>query len=251
MTTLKFRVIPSLLVKGHTQYKGQHFDNWRVVGNPVASAKLQGARDADELLLADVSATAEQRSISLKLIEEISAFLRIPLCAGGGIAEEGTIEQVLSAGADKVLVGSAGANNLRFIERAAGRFGSQAIVCAIDVIDGDPRKIAVASGTQIVNNSPLRLASSLQNAGAGEILLQNVNRDGTRRGLDSVLIREISSNLSIPIIAASGVGTPSDAVAAAQAGASAVASGAMLQFTQFTPADVKDALKAHGVATRV
>lgn len=247
---LKFRVIPSLLVKGHTLYKGQKFDNWRVVGNPVAAAKLQGARDADELLLLDVRATTENRTVDTSLIEEISTFLRIPLCVGGGINSEKKIEEALSAGADKVLIGSACGIDIGFVKRAADMFGSQAIVCSVDAIGNEPQKVAISSGTQILDLSPLSLATSLADFGAGEILLQCVDRDGTGMGLDSELISIVSQNISIPVIASSGMGEPSHALSAAQAGASAVASGAMLQFTQFTPADIKLTLSDSGVPVR-
>jgi len=247
---VKLRVIPVILVKGETQYKGERFNNWRVVGNPVASARLHSARDVDEVLVIDINATAENRTLSPALIGAISDFLRVPLCVGGGIRNEKDIETCLMSGADKVLLGTTPALNLEGLQRFSEVFGSQALVCSVDGFGKFGEKTAVMSGQRSLEISPTSLAVALEEFGAGELLVQHIEKDGLQSGMPVNLVRDISSMVKIPVIASTGMGTPDHAVEAASAGAAAVASGAMLQFTHYTPTDVKNSLESAGFPVR-
>lgn len=246
---MKIRVIPSILTDGSNQVKGDSFNNWRKVGSPIASAQIHAARDVDELLIVDIRATIEGRSISERLVKNLAASVRIPICVGGGIASERTISSILEAGADKVLIGTAAVEDIRFVERASRTFGSQAIVCSIDAGPGGER---VTSRSARVEHSisPLDFARLLEDNGAGELLVQDVLLDGKMEGMPVELIRDISSNTSLPVIAGTGAGEPWHAVEAAQAGATAISVGSMLQFTRYTPNDIKKGLKEAGFKVR-
>lgn len=246
---MKIRIIPSVLIDGSNQVKGDSFNNWRKVGSPIASAQIHAARNVDELLIVDVRATAENRTISERLVKNLAACVRIPICVGGGIVDEQSISSVLEAGADKVLIGTAAVENIRFVELASRIFGSQAIVCSIDA--GPGRQRVMSRSGRVENKiSPLDFARQLEDSGAGELLVQEVELDGKREGMPIDLIREISSQTSVPIIAGTGAGAPWHAVEAAQAGAVAISVGSMFQFTRYTPADTKVALKEAGFRVR-
>jgi cyclase len=246
---MKIRVIPSILIDGSNQVKGKGFNNWRKVGSPIASAQLHAARDVDELLIVDVRATIENRTISERLVKDLAASVRIPICVGGGIRDQQAISSILEAGADKVLLGTAAVENIRFVELVSRTFGSQAIVCSVDAGPGQQRVTSCSARVEH-QISPLDFARKLEDCGAGELLVQDVVFDGKMEGMPLELIRAVSSQTSIPIIAGTGAGTPWHAVEAAQAGAGAISVGSMLQFTRFTPADIKNALKEAGFNVR-
>lgn len=202
----------------------------------------------DEIVLLDVSATREGRLVSPLLIREMSLTLRVPLAVGGGISSVLDVAQLLEAGADKIVLGTKA--NPKVISELAEKFGSQAIVCAVDASGGDGSAVAVESGRRTLEIRPLVYARELVNAGAGEILLQHVDRDGTMEGINATLIESVAKDVSVPVLASSGLSSPQDAVRAAQAGAAGVVAGALLQFTQATPAEIKEALASAGFDVR-
>lgn len=243
---MKIRVIPTILTRGATQVKGSTFDNWRIVGHTVASAKVHSARNVDELLVIDIDASVNQRRISSLLVGQLAEFLRIPLCAGGGIRSEADIADLLAAGADKVLIGTAGLEVDGLLERASRTFGSQAIVTSLDVLGPDYEAVYSRSGREKILLGAAEAAIKFEEEGAGELLVQDISRDGLMQGLNQDLISLVASTVKIPVIAGGGAGRPGHFVDAAKAGASAISSGAMLQFTHFTPRDVKEALTREG-----
>lgn len=245
---MKFRVIPSILTDGTSQVKGEQFDNWRTVGSVEQALRVQSRRDVDEIVLLDVNATREERLVSPRLIREISLTLRVPLVVGGGIRSVLDVAQLLEAGADKIVLGTKA--NPKVISELAEKFGSQAIVCSVDASGEDGSAVAVESGRRIIEISPLGHARRLVNAGAGEILLQHVDKDGTMEGINATLIESVASDVAVPVLASSGLSSPQDAVRAAKAGAAGVVVGALLQFTQATPADIKGALASAGFDVR-
>lgn len=248
---MKIRIIPSILTDGRSQVKGSHYDNWRTVGSVIQAIKVQSLRDVDEIALLDVNASREERIIELALIEKIAEFLRVPLTVGGGISSSEHFSNVLAAGADKVVIGHAAVANRDLIGDLAAKFGSQAIVVSIDSKKiGNAKGVAILSGMKHFPIPPVELALEMQQRGAGEILLQNVDRDGTLEGLDIALIKELCNALTIPVLASSGLSSVENAVQAAQAGASAIVAGAVLQFTQVTPATIKAGLKEAGFEVR-
>ena len=230
---LAVRVIPTLLCKGGRLVKGRKFSADRVVGHPLQAARIHAARGVDELALLDIEATANGRGPDLQMIEDLSSVMFMPLSVGGGIDSIGAAKSVLRAGADKVIIGAGGPYVMREI---ADSIGCQAVVAAVDVKDG----IAWA----------VKRAIECAEAGAGEILLTSVTREGTMEGYDLELIRAVSDAVGIPVVAHGGCSGPDDMVAAVNAGASAVAAGALFVFTDWTPLECSRHMRKAGVEVR-
>jgi cyclase len=247
---LKIRVIPSILTNGVSQVKGEKFNNWRTVGTVMQAVRVHAARDVDEIVLLDVTATKEKRLISPRMVEEVSRDLRVPLTVGGGIRSLDDVAELLAAGADKIVVGTGSFEEHDLIPELAKQFGSQAIVVAIDAVGDASNSVAIRSGTVELAVSPSEYATRASNHGAGELLVQNIFRDGTQRGMDHTLISDISRAVSIPVLASSGLSSPDDAVSAVRSGASAIVAGAILQFTQVTPRDIKQSISSAGFDVR-
>lgn len=246
----KLRVIPTLLTDGVSLVKGEQFRSWRTVGSVVAAARVFSMRDVDELTLLDVTASRESRVISPAMVKSVAACMSVPLGVGGGVTNLDDFEATLRAGADKVVIGSAALRDVGFLAAAARRFGSQAVVVAIDVL-ADGGSVAVEGGTVPVTRDPVDVAREVAAAGAGEILLQSVDRDGVMMGMDLTSIARVSEAVDVPVVASSGAGSYPHLLEAIQAGADAVSAGAMFQFTEQTPRGARDYLSAHGVSVRM
>lgn len=237
--SLAIRVIPVMLCRGRSLVKGRNFINDRVVGHVLQAAKVHAARGVDELMILDVAATAECRGPDLAMIEELTDGCFIPVTVGGGVRSIEQIRALLRAGADKVLIGKAAYEfESTLVREATDSFGSQAIVVPVD------HNSAMGGGAWF-------LAAEVAAQGAGEILLNNVARDGTMQGYDLDLIRAVSAAVPVPVIACGGCRDYADMVAAVEAGASAVAAGALFQFTESTPLEAAEYLKAHGKEARL
>lgn len=242
---LAHRVIPTILVKGRTMVKGERFNPWRSVGLAAQAVRIHQARGVDEVCILDVGATPEGRGPDLGLVEELSDVLFAPLAVGGGVQSLDDVTALLRAGADKVVIGTYAPP---IVLPAARHFGSQAIVAALDVTG---RKVAWQCGRAVSNLDPVDYAKQLADEGAGEILLTSIDREGTQQGYDLDLIRKVSSAVSIPVIAHGGCSGYEDMAAAIAAGASAVAAGALFQFTDATPLEAARYLAARGIEARV
>ena len=247
---MKIRVIPSILTNGLSQVKGEKFNNWRTVGTVMQAIRVHSARDVDEIVLLDVSATQEKRLISPRLVDDVSRDLRVPLTVGGGIRSVDDVGQLLSAGADKVVIGTGAIEKEGLVEELATRFGSQAIVVAIDAVEDGSNAIAIRSGTVSVSYSPSKHAINMARQGAGELLVQSVHRDGTQAGMNHELVSAVSAEVPLPVLASSGLSSPEDAIGAVRSGASAIVAGAILQFTQVTPRDIREAISKAGFDVR-
>ncbi len=247
----KRRVIPTLLTDGVSLVKGERFRSWRTVGSVVAAARVFSMRDVDELVLLDVRATPEGRCVSPEMVVSVAECLSVPLGVGGGVNTLPDFEATLRAGADKVVIGTIAIRDLPFVSAAAQRFGSQAVVVAVDAVDDSSNAVAIEAGSVDVDMSPIDLALKAVDAGAGEILLQTVSRDGLQGGMNLPLIEKVSASVSVPVIASSGAGTYEHLLEAFTAGADAVAAGAMFQFTEQTPRGARNYLAARGVAVRI
>lgn len=247
----KIRIIPSILTDGYSQVKGSKFENSRTVGAITATIQLLSSRDVDEILFIDVCARKEERLVDVALVEDLSESLRIPFTVGGGIRSVNDIDLLLERGADKVLIGSELFNQPDLLKSAVDRFGSQAIICSIDVVSDSHGEIGYLSGALSTQLAPTEFAKRLANEGAGELLVQNISRDGTMTGYDLPLIKDISRTCNLPIIASSGAGSYQDMLEAVEAGADAIAAGALFQFTENTPKGASEFLKRHGVQVRV
>jgi cyclase len=224
-----------MLCRGRTLVKGRGFAGDRSVGHVLQAARIHSRRQVDELCLLDIAATREGRGPDLDMVRELTETIFTPVTVGGGVRSLQDIDDLLRAGADKVCIGSA----FDIIPEAAARFGRQAIVASLDC------RAPTSMDTVVVR------AVSMAHLGAGEILLQSVDRDGTMTGYDLDLIREVSEAVDIPVIASGGCSGPEDALAAIRAGADAVAIGALFLFTDHTPRSVSRYLRDNGVEVRL
>lgn len=245
------RVSPTLLTDGISLVKGERFNSWRTVGSVVAAAQVFSMRDVDELVVLDVTATREFRTISPELVSSISECLSVPLIVGGGIHTLDQFESALRAGADKVVLGTVAVEDPNFITEAANRFGTQAVVVSVDIYDDSGTQLSTRSGTLLSDIDPIEFAQSSAQRGAGEILLQNVSRDGTMLGLNIEQIRAICEGLQVPVIASGGVANYEDIHSGIKAGAESISAGAIFQFTENTPGGARDHLSSRGVNVRV
>lgn len=245
------RVIPTLLTDGVSLVKGEQFRSWRTVGSVPAAARVFSMRDVDELMLLDVRATAEGRCIRPAMVKSVAESLMVPLSVGGGVRTLADFEATLRAGADKVVLGTAGVEDLDFVAAASRRFGAQAVVVALDTVDDTGTEIAVQSGSRAIGRDAVEVARAVVDAGAGELLVQTVSQDGLLTGMNLGLIRAVSEAVSVPVVASSGAGSYQHLLEAIQAGADAVAAGAMFQFTEQTPRGARDFLAANGVDVRM
>jgi cyclase len=230
---LRARVIPCLLLRGRGLVKTVKFRDPVYVGDPLNALRIFNEKEVDELVVLDITATIEQRSPNLRLISEMASECFMPLAYGGGVSSLDHLQSIFSLGVEKVVINSEAAARQEFIRDAAGKFGSQSVIVSIDAkkkwLGG--YEIRTRSGRLDTGLDPARFARDMERAGAGEILLNSIDRDGTMRGYDIELIRMVSQAVSIPVIACGGAGTLADlATAVKQGGASAVAAGSMFVF---------------------
>jgi cyclase len=249
---LKVRVIPTLLSNGFGLVKGEAFQSWRTVGTLVPAVRVFNTRDVDELLIVDVAARREGRCCDLYTAEDAAAESRVPLSIGGGITSVAEVQELLATGADKVVLNTGALERPQLIEEAATRFGTQCVVLSVDVRVVEGRRLVTThSGSQTTDRDPVAWAKEAQDRGAGEILVTRVESDGLLTGYDLPLVADVAGAVSVPVIAAGGAGTYEHMRAAVQdAGASAVAAGAMFQFTEQTPALARSYLASHGIPVR-
>ncbi|HON19571.1 MAG TPA: AglZ/HisF2 family acetamidino modification protein [Salinivirgaceae bacterium] len=202
------RIIPVLLLKNDGLVKSVRFRNHRYIGDPINAVKLFNDFKADELVFLDITATKENRHISLDFVREAGEEANMPFAVGGGIKTLSDIEKVIQAGAEKVVINTAAAKNPRFIREAADHFGSSTIVVCIDVAKNwfGKMSVRIKAGSQSVEFSPVEFAQTMEQMGAGEIIVQSIDRDGTMQGYDVDLIRSISECVSVPVIALGGAG---------------------------------------------
>lgn len=230
---LAVRVIPTLLADGPRLVKGRSFGPTRVVGHVQQAARLHQARGVDELVVLDVSVDRHDRGPDFAAVERLTAECFMPLAVGGGVRSVGDADGLLRAGADKVVVRT----RVDALPGMAARFGRQALIASLDHQE------------RLSEYAPAQ-ARHLERSGAGEILLTCVDREGTLQGYDLSTIEAVARAVDIPVIARGGCSGPADALAAVQVGASAVAIGALFQFTDETPASVARYLAEHGVEVR-
>ena len=227
------RIIPVLLLKNLGLVKSVRFNNYKYIGDPINAVKIFNELKADELVFLDIEATNQNRLISLEFVKEIGEEANMPFAVGGGIKSLDDIRKVTNAGAEKVIINSAAALNPKFIESAAKVFGSSTITVCIDVkkkfLGGI--KTWTNSGTKSTSFFPLDFAKKMQEAGAGEIIIQSIERDGMMNGYDIDLIRNISEAITIPVVALGGAGNIEDLINGAKYGfANGLAAGSMFVF---------------------
>jgi cyclase len=248
---LKHRVIPCVLLKDWQLVKSIGFDSYRTIGHPTSTARIYNARNVDELIVLDIDASLNDENINIESITDIAEECFMPLTIGGGIRTIDDIYKVLNAGADKISINTIALENLEFIKKASNVFGSQCIVCSIDIknIDGAYKVFHKSKGT--LNINPLDLAKQYQEYGAGEILLTSVDFEGSTKGYDIELIKLFKDKLEIPIILNGGMGKPEHAVEAIQNGADAIAAAYIFHFSQYTPNDIKNEMSKNDILARL
>lgn len=249
---LKTRVIPVLLTRQMGLVKGTNFNSWRRVGPVLPAVRVYDLRDVDEMVLLDVEATSLRRCISESLVQQVACASSVPLSVGGGISSVRDAERLFEVGADRVVLNSAAYRLPSLVEELAGRFGSQSVILSIDATFTESGWICYSeSGTRREPTSAQLWGTRAESLGAGEVLVTSIDHEGLMHGYALDLLAELSSTLTIPVIASGGAGNSShmrDAVSIG--GASAVAAGSIFHFTQLTPQDVKSDLSAAGIPTR-
>lgn len=245
--SLAVRVIPTLLMRGPQLVKGNGFNPWRVVGHVSQAMFNHQARGVDEVILLDVTRSPYGHPPDFDMIAALTDKCFSPVTVGGGITTVDHIQRVLAMGADKVSIGTGLYTHTNLLKDAAKRFGSQAIVASIDVSGKRCISHCASVLTEILATV---MAQACEENGAGEILLTNVDREGFQLGYDLDLIGSVARRVSIPVIAHGGCSGPADMKAAIDAGASAVAAGALFQFTDTTPKQCAEYLHEQGIEVR-
>jgi len=202
------RIIPCLDIKDGRTVKGVNFVGLRDAGDPVELAQLYGEAGADELIFLDITASHEKRKTLVELVEKVAAKVSIPFTVGGGIAAVADVNRILQAGADKVTINSAAVRRPALISELAAAFGSQCVVVAIDAKQvGSQWEVYISGGRTKTKWTLFDWAKEVERLGAGEIMFTSMNHDGTKEGFANAALAELSSTLSIPIIASGGAGT--------------------------------------------
>ena len=243
-----------LLVQDGMLKKRIQFRETRTIATPVTIARVFEARRSDELILLDIGRTVDHEDIDPHLISQIAEELYMPFAYGGGIDSVRKMQQVIKSGAEKVVINSAAVQWPELITAGALKFGSQCIVVSIDAkkVGDDSYRVMIKSGSEDAGVDPVTWARMAENMGAGEILINAIDREGTMLGYDLRLISMVTSAVQIPVIAMGGVGDLQHVPPAIlEAKASAVAIGSLFHFTHITPDMVKEALVKAGIPARV
>jgi len=255
--TLALRVIPCLDVDAGRVVKGVNFENLRDAGDPVELARRYDAEGADEVTFLDVSASLGGRDTTLDVVRRTAEEVFVPLTVGGGVRSTDDVDRLLRSGADKVGVNTAAIARPEVISEIAQRFGSQVLVISIDArrVTGDVRtesgyEVTTHGGKRGTGIDAVAWAVRAAELGAGEVLLNSMDADGTEDGFDLEMIRDVRGVVHVPLIASGGAGTVEHFVEAARAGADAVLAASVFHFGQLTVRDVKDGLAAAGVTVR-
>ncbi|HGO8065748.1 TPA: imidazole glycerol phosphate synthase subunit HisF [Neisseria meningitidis] len=250
------RIIPCLDVKDGRVVKGVNFIGLRDAGDPVEAAKRYNGEGADELTFLDITASSDKRDTILHIIEEVAGQVFIPLTVGGGVRTVADIRRLLNAGADKVSINTAAVTRPDLIDEAAGFFGSQAIVAAVDakaVNPGNTRwEIFTHGGRNPTGLDAVEWAIEMQKRGAGEILLTGMDRDGTKQGFNLPLTRAVAEAVDIPVIASGGVGNVRHLIEGITEGkADAVLAAGVFHFGEIAIREAKRAMREAGIEVRL
>jgi imidazole glycerol-phosphate synthase subunit HisF len=248
------RIIPCLDVHAGRVVKGVNFVQLRDAGDPVEIAKRYDEAGADELAFLDITASSDARDTIVEVIERVADQVFIPLTVGGGVRRVQDVRKLLNAGADKVSINTSAVENPDLVEEAACRFGSQAIVVAIDARarPGGGWEVYTHGGRKARGLDALEWAGAMARRGAGEILLTSMDRDGTRSGFDLALTRAVSGAVGVPVIASGGVGSLEHLAQGIEEGhADAVLAASVFHFGDITIGEAKRFLAARGIEMRL
>jgi imidazole glycerol-phosphate synthase subunit HisF len=247
------RVIPCLDVTAGRVVKGVNFVKLRDAGDPVEIAARYDGEGADELTFLDITASSDERDIILHVIEAVASKVFIPLTVGGGVRKVEDVRRLLNAGADKVSINTAAVQNPQLVRDAADKVGCQCIVVAIDARrKRDGWEVYTHGGRNATGLDVVDWARRMVEAGAGEILLTSMDRDGTRDGFDLALTRAVAEAVSVPVIASGGVGSKEHLADGVLEGrADAVLAASVFHFGDFTVGDAKRHMRSCGIEVRL
>jgi len=261
LALLAKRIIPCLDVTGGRVVKGVNFVELRDAGDPVEIAARYNGQGADELTFLDITATSDGRDLILHIIEAVASQVFIPLTVGGGVRTVEDVRRLLNAGADKISFNSAALSNPQVIEDASLKYGSQAIVVAIDakrrsgddaLTRGEGWDVYSHGGRKNTGLDAVAWATEMARRGAGEILLTSMDRDGTKSGFDLALTRAVSDAISVPVIASGGVGSLEDlADGITKGGADAVLAASIFHYGEYTVGQAKALMVQRGIPVRI
>ena len=251
---LKNRIIPCLDVKNGRVVKGINFVELKDAGDPVEQAKIYSDGGADEICFLDITASNENRETIIEIVKKTAKECFVPLTVGGGVRTIQNITDLLLAGADKVSINTAAVNNVEFVEEASRKFGSQCIVVAIDAkkVSENKWEVFTHGGRNKTGIDAIEFAKKTEVSGAGEILLTSMDKDGTKSGYDVELLKAITRNTNIPVIASGGVGKLEhfyDGIV--KGGASAVLAASIFHYGEFKIKDAKEYLNSKNVSVRL
>ena len=254
--SLAKRIIPCLDVTAGRVVKGVNFVGLRDAGDPVEIARRYDEQGADELTFLDITASSDDRDIILHIIEAVAEQVFIPLTVGGGVRKVEDVRRLLNAGADKVSINTSAVTHPELVRECADKFGSQAIVVAVDAKavspDNDRWEVFTHGGRNPTGLDAVAWAQKMQELGAGEILLTSMDRDGTKIGFNLPLTRAVSDAVSIPVIASGGVGNLQHlADGVLQGHADAVLAASIFHFGEYTVAQAKRLMQQHGIEVRL
>ena len=249
------RLIPCLDVTAGRVVKGVNFVSLRDAGDPVEVAARYDREGADELAFLDITASSDERDILLDVIERVAGQVFIPLTVGGGVRRVEDVRRLLNAGADKVSINTAAVQNPDLVREASDKVGNQCIVVAIDAkrrADGASWEVYTHGGRKPTGLDAVQWALRMTEAGAGEILLTSMDRDGTRDGFDLELTRAVSDAVGVPVIASGGVGTREHLAQGVLEGrADAVLAASVFHFGEFSVREAKEHMRSRGIEVRL
>jgi len=247
------RIIPCLDIKDGRVVKGVNFINLKDAGDPVENAKFYDSEGADELIFLDITASHEARGTTVELVKKVAETIFLPFTVGGGIRTIDDIRRLLIAGCDKVSINTAAVKDPKLVRKSSSRFGSQCIVVAIDAKRVARRwEVFINGGRTATGIDAVKWAEKMEDMGAGEILLTSMDYDGTGKGYDTSLTKEISEAVSIPVIASGGAGSLEHLYDALTAGkADAVLAASIFHFRTYSVREAKEYLKKKGVPVRI
>jgi cyclase len=248
------RIIPCLDVHAGRVVKGVNFVSLRDAGDPVEVARRYDEAGADEITFLDITASSDARDTIVPVIERVAEQVFIPLTVGGGVRKVEDVRKLLNAGADKVSINTAAVENPQLVADCARRFGSQAIVVAVDAKSAGPGKWEVYThgGRRPTGKDAVEWAAKMAGLGAGEILLTSMDRDGTKSGFDLELTRAVARAVPVPVIASGGVGTLEHLAQGVEIGeADAVLAASIFHYGEFSVGEAKRFMAARGIEMRL
>jgi len=248
------RIIPCLDVRNGRVVKGKQFSSIQDVDSPTKLGKFYSEHGADELVFYDITASNEERNISLQFVSDVAKELRIPFCVGGGVRTIDDFTTLLRNGADKVSINSSAVLNPNLIKEASDRFGSQCVVLSIDAKKNDAGvyKVYINGGRKETDLEVVEWAKHGVELGAGEIVINSINEDGMKSGYDIELLKKITSKVNIPVIASGGAGKLDDFYEAINdANVDGVLAASVFHFGEIQISDLKQYLSKKGISIRI